>query len=82
MAFGLSNKKGQSREQYKKEDYGNRKYNRFSWRDNEGQGSVVTVMCVSKENVNMLRFSNVYEKDPISLTNLIEENSQSGFKHY
>jgi len=35
----------------------------FALRSNFGRGSVVFVMCISKENVNMLVFTNSYEPD-------------------
>jgi hypothetical protein len=34
-------------------------------KDNLGHGSVVLVMCISKENVNLITFSNNYEQDGI-----------------
>lgn len=35
----------------------------FAFRANLGQGSAVLVLCVSKENVNMVTFSNVLESN-------------------
>jgi len=40
----------------------------FALRDNLGRGSVVFVMCISKDNINMLLFSNNYEPDAILTT--------------
>jgi len=35
----------------------------FALRDNLGRGSVVSVICFSKDNVNLIIFSNTYEPD-------------------
>lgn len=37
----------------------------FAFRGNLGRGSVILVMCISKENVNLISFSNNYEQDAI-----------------
>lgn len=37
----------------------------FSYKDNLGHGSVILVMCVTKEHVNLIIFSNTYERDAI-----------------
>ena len=37
----------------------------FALRSNVGRGSVVLVMCISKNNVNTIVFSNTYERDAI-----------------
>jgi hypothetical protein len=37
----------------------------FALRSNIGRGSVVLVMCISKNNVNTIIFSNTYERDAI-----------------
>ena len=41
----------------------------FALRSNDGQGSVVLVMIVSKENVNTLIFTNSYERGVMSTYN-------------
>lgn len=35
----------------------------FAFRSNSGKGSVILVLCVTKENVNLITFSNTYEAD-------------------
>lgn len=35
----------------------------FAMRSNSGQGSIVLVMCISKDNVNLIIFSNTVEGD-------------------
>ena len=35
----------------------------IAFRTNEGKGSVILVLCISKENVNLISFSNTYESD-------------------
>lgn len=37
----------------------------FAFKDNSGHGSEVMVMCISKDNVNMIVFSNNYEPDAL-----------------
>jgi hypothetical protein len=37
----------------------------FALRSNSGRGSVVLVMCISKDNVNTIVFSNTLERDAI-----------------
>jgi hypothetical protein len=37
----------------------------FALRSNSGRGSVVLIMCISKNNVNTIVFSNTYERDAI-----------------
>ena len=37
----------------------------FAFRHNLGKGSVVLVMCISKDNINLITFSNNYERDAI-----------------
>ncbi|OJY96992.1 MAG: hypothetical protein BGP13_25290 [Sphingobacteriales bacterium 40-81] len=37
----------------------------IAFKSNLGQGSVILVMCISKENVNLISFSNNYEQDAI-----------------
>ena len=37
----------------------------FALRSNSGRGSVVLVMCISKNNVNTIVFSNTYDRDAI-----------------
>lgn len=35
----------------------------FAFRSNSGKGSAILVLCVTKENVNLITFSNIYEGD-------------------
>jgi len=37
----------------------------FAFRSNSGNGSVILVLCVTKENVNVISFSNTREKDAL-----------------
>lgn len=37
----------------------------IAFKSNLGQGSVILVICISKENVNLISFSNNYERDAI-----------------
>jgi len=37
----------------------------FALRSNDGQGSIVLVMCVSKDNINTLIFTNTYDRGAI-----------------
>ena len=37
----------------------------FAFRTNSGKGSVILVLCVTKEHVNLISFSNTYEEDAI-----------------
>ena len=37
----------------------------FAFRSNSGKGSVILVLCVTKENVNLITFSNTYERDAL-----------------
>ena len=37
----------------------------IAFKSNLGQGSVILVMCISKENVNLISFSNNYEQDAL-----------------
>jgi hypothetical protein len=37
----------------------------FAFKTNEGRGSVILVMCISKDNVDMICFSNTYERDAL-----------------
>lgn len=37
----------------------------IAFKSNLGQGSVILVMCISKENVNLISFSNNYERDAL-----------------
>jgi hypothetical protein len=45
----------------KKKIYGVEDLTVFAFKTNEGRGSVVLVMCISKDNVDMICFSNTYE---------------------
>ena len=45
----------------------------FAFKGNLGKGSVILVMCVSKENVNLIVFSNNYDADVISTLSDREE---------
>jgi len=52
----------------------------FAIRLNSGQGSVVMVLCISKENVNMIVFSNTYERDAIQIIPYEREKFAKWFK--
>jgi hypothetical protein len=52
----------------------------FAFRVNSGQGSVILVMCVSKDNVNFISFSNNYENDSVVTYSTKRENFASWFK--
>jgi hypothetical protein len=49
----------------KKKIYGINDLTVFAFKDNTGHGSVIFVVCVSKDNVDMLSFSNNYESDAL-----------------
>ena len=38
----------------------------IAFKDNLGHGSVIQVICISKENVNLITFSNNFEEDAIT----------------
>ena len=65
---------------FKKKIYEIKDLSVFAIRLNSGQGSVVMVLCVSKENVNMLVFSNTYEKDAIPIIPYEREKFAKWFK--
>ncbi|MCL2186704.1 MAG: hypothetical protein FWB86_12765 [Treponema sp.] len=46
--------------------YGINELTVFALRSNNGQGSVVLVMCISRDNVNTLIFTNSYERGIIN----------------
>ncbi len=48
---------------FKKLLYGINQLTVFAFRTNSGEGSSVSIMCITKENVNMLVFSNTLEKN-------------------
>ncbi len=65
---------------FKKKIYEIKELAVFAIRVNSGHGSVVMVLCVSKENVNMIVFSNTYEKDAISIIPYEREKFAKWFK--
>jgi len=50
----------------------------FALRANLGRGSVVYVICISKDNINMLIFTNNYDRDVILTSN--REKFKNWFK--
>jgi|SRR5688572_17195229 len=52
----------------------------FAFRSNSGKGSVILVLCVTKENVNLISFSNTYEKDPVLTHSSDREKFAKWFK--
>jgi len=49
-------------------------------RSNDGQGSIVLVMCVSKDNINTLIFTNTYERGAIMTYSSDKEKFSKWFK--
>lgn len=64
----------------KKKIYENDSLSIIAFKDNLGQGSVILVMCISKENVNLISFSNNYEQDAISTYSTDREKFAKWFK--
>ena len=52
----------------------------IAFKSNLGQGSVILVMCISKENVNLISFSNNYEKDALFTHSAERQNFSKWFK--
>jgi len=52
----------------------------FALRSNLGRGSVVLVMCISKDNINMIIFSNTIEEDFIMTYQSDREKFANWFK--
>ena len=52
----------------------------IAFRSNLGQGSVILVMCISKENVNLISFSNNYEQDAMLTFSTEREKFSKWFK--
>ncbi|MCL1969654.1 MAG: hypothetical protein FWF65_08935, partial [Bacteroidetes bacterium] len=52
----------------------------FAFRGNLGRGSVVFIMCISKDDVNMLLFSNTCEADAIITSNYNREKFANWFR--
>jgi len=52
----------------------------FALRDNLGRGSVVSVICISKDNINMLVFSNTYESNCMMTHRSKRESFTNWFK--
>lgn len=52
----------------------------IAFKSNLGQGSVILVMCISKENVNLISFSNNYEQDAILTYSTDREKFAKWFK--
>jgi hypothetical protein len=52
----------------------------IAFKSNLGQGSVILVMCISKENVNLISFSNNYEQDALLTYSSEREKFSKWFK--
>jgi hypothetical protein len=52
----------------------------IAFKSNLGKGSVITVMCITKENVNFITFSNNYEEDDIIIYHSEKEKFAKWFK--
>ncbi|MBK8611877.1 MAG: hypothetical protein IPL84_18585 [Chitinophagaceae bacterium] len=52
----------------------------FAYKDNLGQGSVILVMCVTRDNVNLIVFSNNYEPNAILTGSYNKQKFLSWFK--
>jgi hypothetical protein len=52
----------------------------FAFKDNAGHGSVVLVVCVTKDNIDMLSFSNNYESDVIPTADHEKEKFTKWFR--
>lgn len=52
----------------------------IAFKSNLGQGSVILVMCISKENVNLISFSNNYEKDTLFTHSTEKQKFSKWFK--
>jgi len=52
----------------------------FAFRGNLGRGSIIFVMCISKDDVNMLLFSNTYESDAIRTSESKREKFANWFR--
>ena len=68
--------KSQSWKEFKQSILKIEKLTVFALRSNSGKGSVVLVMCVSKENVNFLSFSNNYESGSQTILPLESEKEK------
>ena len=52
----------------------------FATRSNSGQGSEILVLCISKENVNVVMFSNTYGANALLASGVEKEKFEKWFK--